>query len=220
MNARNWQLRDAPDGAGFAVVEGDDVLASLRLAHDIGLEQPRAWYHIGCVVHAARPLQLFQRQRTLQLGNDLTGANELSDIRWQQGLEGAVQVELLTLLIGEALRRVVPAGQPLIVELPGLRDAEGRWPFWHGLGRHFYAGEVEAGSAHWRSSVASLLPRQPVYACFLPEAAQAAIGAVDPAARPLAEALAALGFAPDSHVDIVHGGPVYLLPPQRLPQRE
>lgn len=205
-----WQLRASADGGELAVVQGDQVLASLQLRHDIGLQQPRAWYHIGCVVHAARPLQLFQRRRTLQLGNDLTGASELARIEWQRTLDEATQFELLKHLLHEAVQRAAAACQPVIVELPGLRDAQGQSPFWLGLGRHFYAGEVRADDPSWRSSVASLLPRQPVYACFLPEAAQAAIGAVDPGARVLVEALEALGFAQSGQVDVVDGGAVYV----------
>lgn len=205
-----WQVRVSADGSELAVVQGEQVLASLQQRHDIGLQQPRAWYHIGCVVHAARPLQLFQRRRTLQLGNDLTGASELARIEWQRTLDDATQFELLKQLLQEAVQRAAPAGQPLIVELPGLRDAQGQSPFWQGLGRHFYAGEVRADDPNWRSSVASLLPRQPVYACFLPEAAQAAIGAVDPGARVLVEALVALGFAESGQVDVVDGGAVYV----------
>jgi len=110
--------------------------------------------------------------------------------------------------------------QPLIVELQGLRDAQGQAPFWQGLGRHFYAGDASQRGESWRSWVAALLPRQPVYACFLPDAAQAAIGTIAPASRLLAEALQDLGFSPDGHVDIVDGGPVYALAPQRLGQRE
>lgn len=222
MSNAAWTLREAAaedGGLELLLEQGGAALASLTIAFDIGLQEPRAWYHVGCVVHAARPLQLFQRRRTLQLGNDLTGASELASVQWRrEGLDEATQAELLRLLLAEAVRRVGLARpqQPLIVELPGLRDAQGLPPFWQGLGRRFYQGDPGQQGRRWRSWVAALLPRQPVYACFLPEAAQAAIGVADEGSQLLAEALQALGFVPDGHVDIVDGGPVYALAPQRL----
>lgn len=98
----------------------------------IGLQQPRHWYHVGRIVHAAAELSLFRPQRTLLLGNDLTGANELV------GLVEAADTEALA--AARAVRQAqagLPSGERLIVELPGVRDADGRSPFWLGLGRHF-----------------------------------------------------------------------------------
>jgi arginine N-succinyltransferase len=186
MSSASWVFDELLGADGLQALRLQDpagaTLAELKIAHDIGLQEPRAWYHVGCVVHAARPLRLFQRRRTLQLGNDLTGASELAAISWRrEGLDQASQAELLGRLLKEAVRRVAAErpGQALIVELAGLRDAQGQAPFWQGLGRHFYAGDASQRGGSWRSWVAALLPRQPVYACFLPDAAQAAIGTMD-----------------------------------------
>ncbi len=226
MSKATWTFRESATGESgdieLCLEQGADALASLTLAFDIGLREPRAWYHVGCVVHAARPLQLFQRRRTLQLGNDLTGASELASIRWHRaGLDETAQLEILSLLLAEAVRRARTArpDSPLIVELPGVRDAQGLPPFWQGLGQCFYGGDPAQQGPRWRSWVAALLPRQPVYACFLPESAQAVIGVAGEGAQLLAEALELQGFAPDGHVDIVDGGPVYALPAQRLQRR-
>lgn len=201
------------------------LLACLRVRAGIGLQEPRAWFHLGCVVHAAKPLQLFQRRTTLQLGNDHTGASELADIAWhREGMDEPTQAELLRVLIDAALRRLKSEralhGDRLIVELPGLRDEQGQAPFWLGLGKHFYGGDVAALAAshgpRWRSWVASLLPRQPVYACLLPAAAQAAIGQVNADARVLAGVLDGLGFSSDGHIGIADGGPVFVAAVDRL----
>ena len=104
-------------------------LACLRLRHAIGLDLPRHWYHVGCVVHAAAELGLFCRLQTLQLGNDFTGASELADIAWQPGLDAAAQARVLAPLLRAALD-AVHATAPLagsagllIAELPGRRDS-------------------------------------------------------------------------------------------------
>jgi arginine N-succinyltransferase len=100
----------------------------------------------------------------------------------------------------------------LIVELPGVRDAQGLSPFWQGLGRHFYAGDpTEALARHgaaWRDLVAALLPRQLIYAAFLPEAAQQAVGGCLESAQPLRELLQGLGWAYRQHVGVDEGGAV------------
>jgi arginine N-succinyltransferase len=193
-------------------------LACLRLRRAIGLALPRHWYHVGCVVHAAAELGLVHRMHTLQLGNDLTGATELADVAWdRQALDLPASATVLSGLLGAALQRVANdrAGHAarLIVELPGLRDAQGRSPFWDGLGRHFYDGDPATAATRfgpdWRSHVAALLPRQPVYTDFLCDAAQAAVAQVDPAARVLMDLLWQAGLRYAHHVCIDDGGPVF-----------
>ncbi|WIT13346.1 arginine N-succinyltransferase [Paucibacter sediminis] len=211
-------------------VDGGRPLACLRLRAGIGLQAPRHWYHVGCVVHAAKPLQLFHRQSTLLLGSDHAGASELADLCWARaGLSLAEQAAALRLLLRAALLQLAQQrhahGVSLIIELPGPRDDEGRSPFWQGLGRHFYAGEMMGHTAglaarhgpDWRALVAVLLPRQPVYASFLPAATQAAIGQVDASAQLLPELLGSEGLAYDHHVGIIDGGPVFAACIDRLP---
>ncbi len=220
---RPTQLPAAPEALLLVEATPGDAspalpLATARLVPAIGLKQPRLWYHVGCTVHAAADLGLFHRQRTLQLGHDLTGASELCDLAWarDEGLPLDRQAAALQLLVQAAWlwmaqsRRAFAA--QLVCELPGLRDSAGQSPFWQGLGRHFYAGDPAAArQAHgpaWRTLVAALLPRQLVYASFLPPAAQAAIGQVDPAARLLCELLEAAGLRYSHHVNLEDAGPV------------
>jgi len=205
------------EGAWLLAEQRGVPRACLRLRLAIGLDLPRPWYHVGTVVHAAPALQLFHRQNTLQLGHDHTGAAELADPAWDPRCTLAEQAVALRALLQAALKRLAAqrerAGAQLIVELPGLRDADGRSPFWQGLGRHFYAGDpLEAARRFgpaWRSHVAALLPRQPVYTSFLPQAAQAAIAQVDPSARVLLDLLWQEGLRYGHHVTVDDGGPVF-----------
>jgi arginine N-succinyltransferase len=199
-------------------------LAALRLRLAIGLDRPRHWYHVGCVVHAAPELALFHRLHTLQLGNDHTGACELADIVWQPALDLVAQAVLLQDLLDAALaalaRAVLPDASQLIVELPGLGGAAGPWPFWQGLGRRFYSGDVPAAARRfgpaWRSHVAALMPRQPVVTAFLDAPAQAAIAQVAPTARVLMQVLWQAGLRYGHHIGIIDGGPVFELPADQL----
>lgn len=200
-----WTLHEAELTAGehrLSLLRDGRALASLVLRHTIGRPLPRPWYHVGWAVHSAPSLGLHHEQATLLLGHDLAGAAELAAI---EGTGPALEE-----LIAAALARL--AGRSVIVELPGLRDSADQSPFWNGLGRHFYTGDprqaLQRHGPAWRSHVAALLPRQVVYASFLPPAAQAAIGACDPAAAPLRAALEAAGFRWRHHVTVDDGGPV------------
>ena len=205
--AERWWLLETPDGPQ----------ACVRLRPVIGRDRLRHWYHVGCVVHAAPSLGLFHPQNTLLLGNDHTGAAELADLAWDPGLDLPEQAATLQHLLRAALLLLArdrgQLGAQLIVELPGQRDEAGRAPFWEGLGRHFYAGEPQEAlhrfGPAWRSHVAALLPRQPVYVSFLPTAAQAAIAQVPLACHPLLGVLAAEGLRYGHHITIDEGGPVF-----------
>jgi arginine N-succinyltransferase len=200
----------------FASVDGS---ASLHLRPAIGLASPRWWYHLGQAVHAAPALGILHRQATLQLGNDLTGAGELAELRWDReqphARQRAVLAELLDMALAAARAAPAEFGGRLIVELQGQRDADGRSPFWEGLGRHFYVGDpAEAQRQHgpgWRDLVAALLPRHRVYTSFLPEDAQRAIAAIDPVQQPWCEVLRAAGARPADQVDLHDGGPVWVI---------
>lgn len=207
--AEQWLVAEARPG---------EPLACLRLRAAIGLDLPRPWYHVGCVVHAAPALKLHHRQNTLLLGHDHTGCSELADLAWQRtGRSQAQQAAALHALVQGAIARIAAQREKyastLIVELPGLRDAQGRSPFWQGLGRHFYAGDPLAAAERfgpdWRGHVAALLPRQPVYASFLAPQAQAAIAQVDEPARLALDILWHAGLRYGHHITIDDGGPVF-----------
>jgi arginine N-succinyltransferase len=221
MDAMRVTTHAEVGGCRLEVRDADGrTLATARLAYSIGLDVPRYWFHVGCMVLAAAELRLFHRQRTLLLCNDHTGAAELRDVT----LDAAAGVDAargaVRRLVGgavDALRDAASAGHAvgstLIVELPGIRAAAARAPFWDALGRHFYSGDPDATAARvgpeWRTHVAALLPRDPLLVSFLTPEAQAALGQPAPAAAPLAAALAAAGLHPGGYVTIDEGGPVY-----------
>lgn len=198
-------------------------VACLRLRRRVGLTQPRYWFHVGYRVHAASELGMFRRERTLLLGNDHTGAAELADFGIDSArLQPAQRTALPRLLVGAALlllhrdqqtRARTDALPRVIATLPGQRDEDGAAPFWEGLGRHFYPGDVAQALARfghlWRTHVAALLPRHPLVVSVLHEDAQAAIGAVHADAEPLRAALGEYGLRAGQHVDLHDAGPVY-----------
>jgi arginine N-succinyltransferase len=192
----------------------------IRLRRHIGLAHPRYWYHLGEVVHAAADLGMFRRERTLLLGNDLTGSAELAEFAIDRRVDPASAVTLAQTLVRAALLllyRDTPANlrasSRVIAPMPGLRDRDGSSPFWRGLGRHFYAGDVDRAMARfgglWLTHVAALLPRHPLVVSMLDGAAQAAIGSVDAASHLWRDACVGSGLRPGQHVHVHDAGPVF-----------
>lgn len=188
-------------------------LTCLRLRARLGLQLPRYSYHVGCAVHAAPELGLFQSQATLLLGNDHTGHSELADFCGAPGVDcSALWPVLISAALAEIARRPQDFGRRLIAELAGPRDAAGRSAFWQGLGQVFYPGDPQQAQRRWGpawcSHLASLLPRQTLYLSFLDPAVQGALAQVDQRLQPLQTALQNAGFAYADHVRIDDGGPV------------
>ena len=197
----------------------DRPLACLRLRWLLGLQLPRYSFHLGCIVHAAAELQLFSAQQTLLLGNDHTGQSELLDLACAPGLDDYAQRQALGRLVQHAVARWTderPAtADRLVVELAGVRDAQGRSPFWTALGRHFYAGDPAQAQARfgeaWCTHLAALLPRQPLYLSFLAEPARAVLGRSGAASMLAEQVLRECGLRFSRHVRIDDGGPVMVI---------
>ena len=222
----------APVSEMPAVNEGV-AMGCIRIRRNIGLDQPRYWYHVGCVVHAAPDLGLFHRQRTLLIGNDHTGCSELADISTHDRQLDISERRMLTRLLVRSALLVLhrdytshvseanldttslnqTSANKVIVGLPGLSDGLGAAPFWQGLGRHCYDGDIRLAQARfgalWLTHVAALLPRHPLVAALLNESAQAAIGCVHPEAGLLQDALIEVGLRAGEHVNLYDAGPVF-----------
>jgi arginine N-succinyltransferase len=196
---------------------GAPPVATLRLRRHIGRPVPRGWFRLGWAVHASAELGLYRRQRTLLLGHDLTGADELCGFGCATTLPAAEAGPAWAVLVQAAMqaRQAAPAGTasaPCIAELPGLSDAEGSAPVWQALGQHFHGQDLATLRRQLGSEglhhLAALMPRHLVYASLLPAAAQAAFGQVHAAALPLQAALLQTGFGAREHITVTDGGPV------------
>ena len=87
----------------------------------------------------------------------------------------------------------------------GMSDEEGRSPFWESLGRHFF--KMEFSQADYltgvgnKAFIAELMPKFPLYTCFLSEEARGVIGRVHPNTEPALAMLKAEGFSYQGYVD-------------------
>jgi arginine N-succinyltransferase len=102
-------------------------------------------------------------------------------------------------------------GKKIIAEMRGMSDENGRSPFWESLGRHFF--KMEFSQADYltgvgnKAFIAELMPKFPLYSCFLSEDARSVIGQVHADTEPALTMLKAEGFSYQGYVDIFDAGP-------------
>lgn len=168
--------------ADYLFVLEDDagkVVGISAIAGAVGLREPWYNYRVGLTVSASQELNIHREIPTLFLANDLTGNSELCSLflhaDHRSGLNGKLLSRARFLFIAE-FRHLF--GDKLIAEMRGMSDEEGRSPFWESLGRHFF--KMEFSQADYltgvgnKAFIAELMPKFPLYTCFLSEEARAA----------------------------------------------
>ena len=201
--------------ADYLFVLEDDagkVVGISAIAGAVGLREPWYNYRVGLTVSASQELNIHREIPTLFLANDLTGNSELCSLflhaDHRSGLNGKLLSRARFLFIAE-FRHLF--GDKLIAEMRGMSDEEGRSPFWESLGRHFF--KMEFSQADYltgvgnKAFIAELMPKFPLYTCFLSEEARGVIGRVHPNTEPALAMLKAEGFSYQGYVDIFDAGP-------------
>ncbi len=201
--------------ADYLFVLEDDhgkVVGISAVAGAVGLREPWYNYRVGLTVSASQELKIHREIPTLFMANDLTGNSELCSLflhaDYRTGLNGRLLSKARFLFIAE-FRELF--GDKVIAEMRGMSDENGRSPFWDSLGRHFF--KMEFSQADYLTGVgnkafsAELMPKFPLYTCFLSEDARAVIGRVHPDTEPALAMLKAEGFSYQGYVDIFDAGP-------------
>lgn len=201
--------------ADYLFVLEDDagkVVGISAVAGAVGLREPWYNYRVGLTVTASQELEIHRQIPTLFMANDLTGNSELCSLflhaDHRTGLNGRLLSKARFLFIAE-FRELF--GDKVIAEMRGMSDESGRSPFWESLGRHFF--KMEFSQADYltgvgnKAFIAELMPKFPLYTCFLSEDARAVIGRVHPDTEPALAMLKAEGFSYQGYVDIFDAGP-------------
>jgi arginine N-succinyltransferase len=196
------------------VLENDAglVVGISAVAGAVGLREPWYNYRLGLTVSASQELNIHRQIPTLFLANDLTGNSELCSLFLRSdhrtGLNGRLLSKARLLFIAE-FRELF--GDKVIAEMRGMSDEHGRSPFWESLGRHFF--KMEFSQADYltgvgnKAFIAELMPKFPLYTCFLSEDARNIIGRVHPDTEPALAMLKGEGFSYQGYVDIFDAGP-------------
>lgn len=206
---------EAADADYFFVLENQtgEVIGSSAISGAVGLSEPWYNFRVGLTVSASRELGIYRQNPTLFLANDLTGSTELCslflDANYRHtGLSGRLLSKARFLFIAE-FRHLF--GDKVIAEMRGISDETARAPFWDSLGRHFFRMEFSQADyltgVGQKAFIAELMPKFPLYTCFLSEEARAVIGCVHQEAEPALTMLRAEGFSYQGYIDIFDGGP-------------
>ena len=205
----------APDGQVYMMVLEKDgkVLGTSAVFSAIGLDHGFVNYRINKTVHASKQIRKRIERRILVPTHDFTGCSEVGSLFLSPDARGGGFGKLMarSRFLFIALHRELIA-DPVCAELRGWRGPNGEQPFWDALGKPFFDMEFEAAdvanSAMGNQFIADLMPRHPIYAALLPEAAREILGRPHDSALPAFNMLLKEGFAFRGYIDVFDGGPL------------
>jgi arginine N-succinyltransferase len=207
---------DAPDGEMYIValeaVASGAVIGTASLFAQLGTEWPFYSYRVNRISQRSLELDKILTSDVLHLVNDFDGASEVGGLflepSWRKGGTGRLLARSRYLFIAQARQRFADR---VVADLRGYQAEDGSWPFWDGLGRHFFDMPFEAAdrfnSLKGNQFIADLMPKYPIYVRLLPPSAQAAIGRPHRDGEPAYKLLLSEGFIAEGYVDIFDAGP-------------
>jgi arginine N-succinyltransferase len=203
----------------FAVEDtaAERLVGTCALMARVGGFEPSYTFEVRREHHDHKPLGIAQEMEVLHLRRDHRGPSEIGGLALRGPTRGTGLGRLASLS-----RFLFVAAHPhrfadsVIAELRGWTDAEGLSPFWEGLGRLFFACNLDEAdklsATADKAFIEDLVPRYPVYTVLLPERARDSIGRVHRATEPAKALLEQEGFRYAGEVDIFDAGPVLHAP--------
>lgn len=188
------------------------VFGTASLFTRLGTEWPFYSYKINRLSQTSKELGKTLTSDVLHLVNDFDGCSEVGGLFLEPNRRAAGAGRLIArsryLFVAAHRARFA---EKIIADLRGYQAEDGRWPFWEGLGRHFFDMEFEDAdrfnSLHGNQFIADLMPKYPIYTRLLPADAQAAIGRPHRDGERAFALLTEEGFRYEGYVDIFDGGP-------------
>lgn len=209
----NGPSRISPDHIYLLILEDDGKVVGLSaIKAQVGMRDPFFNFRILNVAQKSKMADKRFDMDVLVLVNDYTGATEVSSLFVMENQRGTGAGRLISqaryMLMAAEAERFAPR---VISELRGHVDDKGVSPFWNAIGRKFFDmdfGEADHISAEEDNQfILDLMPKYPIYADLLPEAAREAIGQTHPAGIGARRYLEGEGFRYDGMIDIFDGGP-------------
>ena len=191
--------------------EAGQVVGTSGMLGSAGMREPWYSYRMGLTVAASRELDVYRQQPTLFLVNDLTGSTALCSLylsaEYRQSNTARLISKTRFLFMAEF---AASFSSKVIVEMRGRSDPDGRSPFWDSLGQHFFRmdfarADYLTGMGN-KAFIAEMMPKFPLYACFLSEAARDAIGKVHPDSEAGLVIVQEEGMSYQGYIDIFDGG--------------
>jgi arginine N-succinyltransferase len=194
------------------VVASGEVVGTANVYSRLGTEWPFYSFRISRVTQTCVLLNKMLTSDVLNLVNDFDGAAEVGglflDPAWRRAGAGRLIARSRYMLMAQ-MRDCFP--ERVAADLRGFQTEDGNWPFWEGLGKHFFEMPFEEAdkynALHGNQFIADLMPKYPIYVRLLPEAARSAIGRPNREGAQAVRLLQQEGFRLDGYVDIFDGGP-------------
>ena len=187
------------------------VVGTSGMVAAAGMREPWYSYRVGLTVTASRELNVYRQQPTLFLNNDLTGATALCSLYLNMPHRHSLNGRLLSKARFIHMAEFAGDFSPRVMaEIRGLSDRQGGSPFWDSLGRHFF--RMDFARADYLSGIGSkafiaeMMPKFPLYTCFLSPEARDAIARVHPDSEPALAMLTEEGLHYQGYIDIFDGG--------------
>ncbi len=188
------------------------IIGMSAIKAQIGLRDPFFNFRVLNLAQKSAVTNRRFDMEVLMLVNEYDGATEVGGLFLLPEMRGKGAGRLISqaryMLMATAPERFADR---VISELRGHVDAQGYSPFWEAIGRKFFhmdfmeADHISAEKDN--QFILDLMPKYPIYAALLPEAAQKVIGQTHPHGVGARRYLEAEGFRYDGVIDIFDGGP-------------
>ncbi|HTY26011.1 MAG TPA: arginine N-succinyltransferase [Desulfomonilaceae bacterium] len=188
------------------------VVGTSSIVSKLGGFQPFYAYRIETCLHESQMLNVRKQVQTLHLVVEHSGPSEIGGLflapEYQKHGRGRLLSLFRFLFMSEQRSRFE---SPVLAEMRGVVDDQGRSPFWEAIGRHFF--DIDYPTADYLTQVdkkfiADLMPTCPIYIPLLPKSAQDVIGKVHERTEPALKLLVDEGFRFSGMVDIFEAGPI------------
>lgn len=207
------RMPQAPAGEAYFLVleEAGEIIGTSSIFTSLGTHRPFYSYRIIQESKHSPETGVSVDMDMLHLVNDHHGDAELGTLFILPSHRGGGRGRLLSfarlmLIASEPVR----FGPRVMAEIRGWTDDTGHSPFWEAVGRKFFHLDYAVAdkmSAKDHRFISDLMPRYPVYADLLPDAAREVISKPHPGAEPAKALLETQGFRYNNIVDIFDAGP-------------
>lgn len=213
--------RTPPGRRNYFFVLEDEVSGQLAgccaIEGEVGRETPFYHYRLGTLAHSSVQLDLHRTIDTLFLCSDHTGDAEVASLFLRPAYRGGDRraerngalLSMVRWLFMAEFRDRFP--DKVLAEMRGVFDEQGKSPFWHCLGSHFFPMDFDEADRltglGQKSFIGELMPKYPIYTPFLSDEARACIGKVHEQTRPALAMLKKEGLRWEGYIDIFDGGP-------------
>jgi arginine N-succinyltransferase len=200
-----------------------EVVGCSAVKAKIGIEDPYFNFRVLKVAQKSAVTNRRYDMDVLVLVNECGGCSEVGTLFVREDYRGGPSSKGVGAgrLISQARYMLIAADRKrfsdtIVAELRGHVEADGFSPFWEAIGRKFFQmdfAEADQISAQKDNQfILDLMPKYPIYASLLPQAAQDVIGKTHPKGRGARALLEQEGFRFMDVVDIFDAGPLMSAP--------